>query len=65
MLNRVYEFWYNNCIYEGSPSCISLHRTKEGAESAMLSHKCEAIEKWEKMNRWKKERGVREREVFA
>ena len=39
MTDKVYEFWYNECIYESSNSSISLHRTKKGAEMAMEFHK--------------------------
>jgi hypothetical protein len=35
----VYEFWFNPCIYEGTPGCVSLHHTRKGAEEAMKLHK--------------------------
>ena len=39
MTDKVYEFWYNDCIYESAAGCISLHRTKKGAEMSMEFHK--------------------------
>lgn len=35
----VYEFWYNDCIYESAPSCISLHRTIKSAKIALEFHR--------------------------
>jgi hypothetical protein len=35
MMDKVYEFWYNECIYDSDAQCISLHKTREGAEKAM------------------------------
>lgn len=32
MTDKIYEFWYNDCIHESAAACISLHRTKKGAE---------------------------------
>lgn len=39
MKDKVYEFWYTDCIHESTAACISLHRTKKGAEMAMEFHK--------------------------
>jgi hypothetical protein len=39
MTDKVYEFWYNDCIHESVGACVSLHRTKKGAEMAMEFHK--------------------------
>ena len=36
---KVYEFWYNDCVYESAAACISIHRTKKGAEIALSFHK--------------------------
>ena len=46
-MDKVYEFWYNECIYESAAQCISLHRTREGAEKAMERHKKEIEDEWE------------------
>lgn len=58
----VYEFWYNECIYESAAQCMSLHKTREGAEKAMERHKKEIADEWRGIStpvdmRW----GVRER----
>jgi len=45
----VYEFWFNPCIYESSPGCVSLHHTKKGAEQAMDSHKQQRRKEFEKL----------------
>lgn len=45
-MDKVYEFWYNECIYESAAQCMSLHRTREGAEKAMERHKKEVADKW-------------------
>ena len=39
IMDKVYEFWYNECIYESAAQCMSLHRTQKGAEMAMEYHK--------------------------
>ncbi len=39
MTDKVYEFWYNDCIWESAAGCVSLHRTRKGAEMAMEFHK--------------------------
>jgi hypothetical protein len=31
----IYEFLFNDCIYESSPRTVSIHRTKKGAYKAM------------------------------
>ncbi len=49
MTEKVYEFWYNPCIYEGSPVCMSLHRTRSGAEKAMRRHKEEKRKYYEEL----------------
>lgn len=36
---ELYEFLYNDCIYESSYATISIHHTKDGAEKAMNEHK--------------------------
>ena len=75
MIEKVYELWYSDCIYESAAGCISLHRTKKGAKMAMEFHKEEKRKEYEKrykdvpedmkvaydsMCEW----GVREREVI-
>jgi len=49
MIDKVYEFWYNDCIYESAAECISLHRTKKGAEMAMEFHKEERRKEFEEL----------------
>ena len=48
-MDKVYEFWYNECIYESAAQCMSLHRTRKGAEKAMERHKKETEDEWERM----------------
>ncbi len=48
-MDKVYEFWYNECIYESAPTCISLHKTRGGAERAMEFHKKETEDEWKRM----------------
>lgn len=48
-MDKVYEFWYNECFYESAPTCISLHRTQKGAEMAMEYHKKEVEDEWKRM----------------
>ncbi len=55
MTDKVYEFWYNDCIHESAAACISLHRTKKGAEMAMEFHKNEKLKKWDATVKWRKE----------
>ncbi len=45
-MDKVYEFWFNECTYESAAQCMSLHRTREGAEKAMERHKKEIADKW-------------------
>lgn len=37
--DKVYAFQYCPCIHESGYIIMSLHRTREGAEMAMVSHK--------------------------
>ncbi len=46
-MDKVYEFWYNECIYESAAQCISLHKTRGGAERAMEFHKKQTEDEWE------------------
>lgn len=55
MIDKVYEFWYNDCIHESAGACISLHRTQKGAEMAMEFHKNERLKKWNETKKWRKE----------
>ena len=48
MTDKVYEFWYNSCIHESAAACISLHKTKKGAEMALDFHKEEQKRFWRK-----------------
>jgi len=48
-MDKVYEFWYNECIYDSDAQCMSLHKTREGAEKAMKRHKKETEDKWKRM----------------
>ncbi len=36
---KIYQFLYCDCIHESSYTTLSLHKTKEGAELAMNTHK--------------------------
>lgn len=45
-MNKVYEFWHNPCIHESNDGCISLHKTRKGAEMAMEFHKKQIVEEW-------------------
>jgi hypothetical protein len=36
---KVYQAMYNSCIYESGYSTISLHKSKETAEKAILDHR--------------------------
>ena len=56
MADKVYEFWYNACIHESVGGCISLHRTKKGAELAMEFHKEQKRKEFEEL--WKDEKGI-------
>lgn len=48
-MEKIYEFWYTDCIYEDKGSCISLHRTLKGAEIAMEFHKEEKRKEFEEL----------------
>lgn len=48
-MDKVYEFWYNECIYDSAAQCMSLHKTREGAERAMERHKKETEDEWKRM----------------
>jgi hypothetical protein len=48
-IDKVYEFWYNDCIYESAAACISLHRSKKGAEMAMEFHKEDKRKEYEEL----------------
>lgn len=43
---KIYAFMYNDCVHESAYGVVSLHRTPEGAESAMVKHKTECLEKY-------------------
>lgn len=52
---KVYALEYTDCIYEGAPGTISLHKTKKGAYIAMLESKRYSYNKWfEDRQRWGK-----------
>lgn len=46
---KVYIALYNYCIYEGSPTPISVHSTLEGAQEAIYKHRSNEYDKWDKM----------------
>lgn len=48
-MKNVFEFIYNDCIYEGSAITISIHKTRKGAEIAMMFHKEKEREEWERL----------------
>ena len=48
-MDKVYEFWFNECTYESAAQCMSLHRTREGAEKAMERHKKEIADEWRRI----------------
>ena len=54
-MDKVYEFWYTDCIHESAAACMSLHRTEKGAEIAMEFHKAEKLKEWEESDKWQKE----------
>lgn len=72
IIDKVYEFWYSDCIYGSADACMSLHQTKKGAEIAMNFHKELKRKEWEmlyeddcygkfdEMREW----GVRNRDIF-
>ena len=48
-MDKVYEFWFNECTYESAAQCISLHKTRKGAEKAMEFHKKQIADEWERI----------------
>lgn len=48
-MDIVYEFWYNDCIYESAAACISLHKSRKGAEIALSFHKEEKRKEFEEL----------------
>jgi len=49
---KIFEFAYNDCTYESSWACISLHETKEGAEKALKEHKAKELKENGKIQEW-------------
>jgi hypothetical protein len=45
-IEKVYEFLYNSSCCESAISTISIHKTRKGAEIAMMFHKNEVKQKW-------------------
>lgn len=45
---KLYQATYSDCIYESGFSTISIHRTKEGAEKALKSHRRKEVRKLRK-----------------
>lgn len=43
---KIYEARYCCCVYESSYATLSVHRTKNGAESTIKAHKDEAYKEW-------------------
>ena len=75
IIDKIWEFAYTDCIHESAMGAISLHRTKEGAETAMCLHKEEKRKEWKLLYPTKKEQkempfgthiswGVYERELL-
>lgn len=52
---KVYEFGYNSCIHESAMACMSLHKTKKGAEIAMEHHKNQARKEFAEREKYWKE----------
>ena len=55
-METVFEFWYTDCIHESAAECISLHKTRKGAEIAMEFHKEQKRKEFEEM--YKDEEGI-------
>jgi hypothetical protein len=47
--DTLYESLYNPCIHESSAGTISLHRTRKGAEMAVMFHKNKCLKEWEEV----------------
>lgn len=45
----VFEVLYCSCIYESASATISIHSTREGAESAMNKHRENEKKEWNEM----------------
>ena len=45
--NTLYAFMYNPIIYESEYITVSIHRTREGAEKALICHKNDIKEEWD------------------
>ena len=52
--DKIYAFIYNPMIEESTYSTISLHKTKEGAEIALKSHRDEIKSMWEKRDEFER-----------
>lgn len=75
-MDIVYEFWYNDCIYESSAFTVSIHRTRKGAEMALEYHKAKIKKKHDDLYKdeepdmipfdydWGKAWGIKETEVL-
>lgn len=48
---KVFEFCYNDCIYESAARTVSIHLSKKGAWDAMKKHKLEAHYEWLRFGR--------------
>lgn len=46
MTDKIYEFSYTDSIYEYGGQAVSLHKTRKGAETAMLLHQEQERQKW-------------------
>ncbi len=49
-MEKVYEFMYTSCIHESAMATISIHKTRKGAELAMLCHQQEARKEFDRMD---------------
>lgn len=46
MIQEVFIAEYNDCIYESQYKTISIHKTKRGAETALVNHYNERAKYW-------------------
>ena len=46
---KVFEFVYNECVWESSSRTVSIHKTLKGAEMALDFHRQKAREEYEEM----------------
>ena len=49
MIEQVFIAEYNDCIHESQHTTISVHKTKRGAETAIIKHYNERAKYWEEI----------------